>query len=109
MNGIFGNQASNYQQNGLSALQGQGQWAGHTATAVPKEIGYIDRISGLRSGLDDLYDRIEKLAARIGVPFGVAANATAPTPPNGIGGQLELAEGRLRDCFGIVSELDSKF
>ena len=84
---------------------GSGTYA--TNAAAPKEIGFLQRIEGLRSGLDELHDRLKTFSGRL---TGGPDAKDAPVPqPLGLAGELTAAEHRLRECMVLVGSLNETF
>jgi len=61
------------------------------AQNVPKELGFLDRIVGLRGGLDELHERLCAFGGRVGVGNPAVTHSrccarAAPRPPRRAGG-----------------------
>lgn len=78
------------------------------AATVPKEIGFLTRAEGLRSGLDELHSRLEAFAARVAGTPNDPNRPTAPGP-QGLHGELSTAEDRLRSCLQLLGKLNDAF
>lgn len=77
------------------------------ATAVPRELGLIERAEGLRSGLAELRSRLESFSDRVsGNGSEIEAMDKAAI---GLPSILAQAEGELRSCLSTLSELEGKF
>lgn len=87
-----------------------GQTIGMYQNAIehhPKELGIIQRIDGLDSGLSELKAWLENLLARVnGDP---TAGECGMDRPSGIPAALSSAEGRLRDCLNLSAKLNDLF
>jgi hypothetical protein len=76
---------------------------------APKELGLMQRVEGLRCGLQELRERLEGFGGRI------AGHDTQKSPSNGgapIGGMpanLSVAEENLRECMALLSQLNEAF
>lgn len=94
---------------GNSALP-QGQAAQNTIYqqhTAPKEIGLIQRIEGVRTGLDQVRHRLTILAERIA---GENSQEKNPEPmPSGIPGNLSMAEQRIREIFALLDGFEQAF
>ncbi len=77
-------------------------------TAVPREIGWLERLSGLNSGLQEIDGRIAQFRDRL---MGSADSAkVSPQPaPVGIDGTLSEAEQRIRSILQALGEINSAF
>lgn len=75
---------------------------------VPRPLGFVERASGLATGLEGLERRLESLVGRIeGHENQKAVGQTEV--PLGLGSQLADAESRLRACMSIVDDLHNRF
>lgn len=75
---------------------------------APKELGYVQRIEGLSSGLDDLRHRLNVFVNRVsGHP--APSNPGEKPQPYGLPAHLTEAETSLRECFAIISGLNDAF
>jgi len=80
------------------------------AQNVPKELGFLDRIVGLRGGLDELHERLCAFGGRVGVGNPAVPTAgAAPERPPGLHGELAVAEERLRSCMQVLGALNEAF
>lgn len=75
--------------------------------SAPKEIGILQRVDGVRSGLEELAGRLEGFVGRLG--GGISGNVAATPSPPGLVTSLSDAEGHLRRCFEIIGQLDNAF
>lgn len=74
-----------------------------------REIGYLDRVQGLSSGVDKLADMMSEFSCRInGVPADVSGDGS-PLTINGLGSSLSDAESALRRCFEIMKHINDAF
>jgi hypothetical protein len=81
----------------------------YPATAVPREIGLLERTSGLHSGIADLRLRLEVFSAKVlGAGQGIAAGNDQP-PVVGLPDAVARAEAELRSCFTLINDLTDKF
>lgn len=76
---------------------------------VPKELGILQRVEGLSSGLHELLDRLDGMSSRLQGVGSADANAKQPPPTSGIYGALNAAEDRLRAALAMASELNDRF
>lgn len=75
--------------------------------AQPKEIGFIQRIEGIRSGMDEIYSRLRTFSDRIS---GSGNTENNPKPiPAGIPGNLSECEERIRQLLTMVGTLEQSF
>lgn len=77
-------------------------------STAPKELGYMDRLKGLSSGLDELRGRLAAFAGRMSGDGDAKDSAAAPMPP-GMHPPLSSAEQNLRECLAIVGRLNDLF
>lgn len=73
----------------------------------PKELGLIQRVEGLRSGLDEIHSRLKGLGDRLS-GMGGNANTSDPTPC-GLPGNLSCAETRIREILTLIDMFDRSF
>lgn len=74
--------------------------------SAPKELGIMQRVEGLRGGLDALSTKLDSLCARIaGHPSG--KDQVGDPMPAGLQAQLSLAEERLRAVHNMVDGLNN--
>jgi hypothetical protein len=77
-----------------------------------KELGFLDRIAGIRGGLDELHERLCAFGGRV-----TGGNPDVPRPSNGGGGpaqtglhgELASAEERLRQCIQVLGAINQAF
>lgn len=74
----------------------------------PKDLGYLQRIDGLRSGLDSVEYRLRLLAERIGGVSSDPKNQAKETPV-GIPANLGMAEQHLRQIFQLLDMYEAAF
>jgi hypothetical protein len=78
----------------------------------PKELGFLDRIAGIRGGLDELHERLCAFGGRV-----TGGNPDVPRPGSGGGGpaqtglhgELASAEERLRQCMQVLGAINQAF
>lgn len=90
----------------LGGLQAQ-QSAANNLTQ-PKELGVLQRVDGMRSGLQELRARLERFFDRIDGNAGEKANGIAPVSVS-LGGTLSDAELELRTCLHLADTLHDRF
>lgn len=85
------------------------QQAAANAMTKPKELGVLQRVDGMRGGLQDLRQRLENLFDRLdGNASDPKANGLAPVVAS-LSGTLGDAENELRTCLGLVGALNDRF
>ncbi len=92
---------------GLIGYQGHQQPASN-ALNQPKELGVFQRVDGMRSGLQELRQRMERFFDRIDGNAGENA-ASANTVAASLNGTLSDAEGELRTCLQLADTLHDRF
>jgi hypothetical protein len=98
MYGSIGSQAASSYNQGLQ----------QAAVNQPREIGILQRVDGLRSGLEGLRCQLADFIDRVsGSPSG-GSNAQS-TAPVGIVNGLAEAEEHFRACLLFVAQLNDKF
>jgi hypothetical protein len=93
---------SEQQKQRLIYVQGLAQ----NATA-PRDLGIIERVQGLNSGLSELYVRLSSLIERVD-GSGSAGAKSSPLPAAGLSNVLTDAEGSLRGCMELLGQLNAK-
>lgn len=79
----------------------------NSVSAQPKEIGYLQRVEGVSSGLTEIVARLQSFSARVN---GDAMLEGAPVPsPGGMHGYLSTSEDHIRECLGMLSKLENSF
>lgn len=86
---------------------GMAQGFMQNTAAQPKEAGFIQRIEGIRSGMDEIYSRLRTFSDRIS-GSGNAENNPKPIPA-GIPGNLSECEERIRQLLTMVGTLEQSF
>ena len=79
--------------------------------SAPRALGFVERATGLASGLEQLERCIEALVSRIegGSQKGEACTTAVTEAPPGLSSQLSDAEDRLRSCVSLIDELHNRF
>lgn len=79
-----------------------------TSAAAPKEIGVIQRLEGIRSGVNEIEYQLRAFIA--------ALHGNSPTPeatagvhPPGITGTLSGTEASIRETMGMLKQLADAF
>ena len=83
--------------------------AGALGAAAPKEIGLLQRIEGVESGLEDIRNRMENLVARI---HGGPASLPGTNPANrqaGLPAALSRIEAEIRESLNLLTQLNDQF
>lgn len=78
------------------------------AQNAPKELGLMQRVEGLRCGLQELRERLEGFGGRI-AGHDTAKSPTGSAPIGGLPGNLLVAEENLRECMALLSQLSEAF
>ncbi len=74
----------------------------------PREIGYIERIQGLETGISELLLRLSSFSQRIDPRPEQASGNDCPAP-SGMSYSLTRSEETLRSCLRAIEELSSRF
>lgn len=82
--------------------------AGAQQLNKPKELGILQRVDGMRGGLQDLRKHLENLFDRMDGNAGEKA-ANANIVAASLSGTLSDAENELRICLGLVGTLNDRF
>lgn len=83
---------------------------GHGAAnaLAPKELGIIQRVDGINSGLKELRQRLEIFSDRLDATGRPGTDQTESCAI-GLNGTLTDAEGELRTCLHLVNTLHDRF
>lgn len=90
--------AGDYARSGGSVLQAT------SALNQPKEIGILDRMSGLANGVAEMRTRLESFSSRLHATPTTGESAN-DLPPQGVRDILQRAEGELRLCLDLIAGL----
>lgn len=82
--------------------------AAQNALTQPKELGALQRVDGLRTGLQELRGRLERFFDRIDGNSGEKAANQAPVAAS-LSGTLSDAETELRTCLHMIDTLHDRF
>lgn len=74
----------------------------------PKELGVLQRVDGMRSGLQELRARMERFFDRLDGNAGEKA-ANGATSAASLSGTLSDAETELRTCLHLADTLHDRF
>ncbi|HMF68658.1 MAG TPA: hypothetical protein VK602_13750 [Phyllobacterium sp.] len=97
-----------YARPGSFGIVGGLQQTAQNALNQPKELGVIQRVEGLRIGLNELNSKLDAFHDRLHGSASVGENEPRPDVV-GIYDNLSEAESLLRHCIGRISDLDNKF
>lgn len=75
---------------------------------MPKELGVLQRVDGMRSGLQELRARMERFFDRLDGNAGQNAANQAPVSAS-LSGTLTDAESELRTCLHLADTLHDRF
>jgi hypothetical protein len=75
----------------------------------PKELGIIQRVQGLASGLGEVRERIRVFNERLGFEPPAPPMQPAPAMESGIPAQIMAAEEHLRECINALNRLNDLF
>ena len=90
------------------AQSGQIESANAQALNQPKELGALQRIDGLRSGLQAMRSRLESFMDRLDGNAGEKANGLSPVSAT-LSGTIGDAEGELRICLSMIDTINDRF
>lgn len=79
-----------------------------TAAEYPRPLGYMERLAGVRNGVDELRSRIESFAGRIACANVAGNNGQAPQRAD-MEGMLDETETSLRRAFEVLEALHKVF
>lgn len=86
---------------------GMGQTA--QANAGPRPLGYLEQLSGVVSGLDEIRARLDMLASRIaGTPV-QDAKANRPAAAAGLPGLIQDAHDHIAGCRALLTGFEQSF
>jgi hypothetical protein len=85
------------------------QAASPNALNAPRQLGFVERASGLASGLEGLEGRLEGLLSRVDGTGGTNAIKAASPPLVGMSSCFSDAENHLRACLSLIDELHKRF
>lgn len=89
------------------ATRAMGYGAGAPSTA-PKEIGFLQRIEGVNTGLMEVCSRLESLEGRI-LCQPSPAHDRAQSQASGLPACLSEIENRVRETLVMIGRLESSF
>jgi hypothetical protein len=81
---------------------------GATNAIAPKELGILQRVDGMRSGLQELRSRLERFFDRIDANAGNAQKGENSVAAS-LTGTLSDAENELRICLHMADSLHERF
>ena len=96
----------------LSAARGDGYPVSSSTAAAPKEIGMLQRATGVYGGLEEIRERLSNFAVRL--EGGPSAPPPPPGPavremPCGLLMTIAASEDSIRQILGRLSELEGAF
>lgn len=96
-------------QSYISGMQAQAQntYPGQVQTVAPKEIGFLQRAEGVRSGLDEIEQRLQSFCAR--VSGGPQEGQKSSPAGSGLGSVLSDSEDSIRRLLNILSTMEQAF
>lgn len=79
--------------------------AGPGISQAPRKIGLLQRVEGVRGGLDEIYGRLMVLGERVTG----SSSASTPVPPSnpvGLPANVEHAEDRVRAILQLIGAFE---